>query len=72
MERNGATDWLPHAILWLGIVIVAFPIYLAFVASTLTPQEIAQAPMSMLPGATWSRTTEMRCCAAACSGCRRR
>jgi sn-glycerol 3-phosphate transport system permease protein len=51
MERNGATDWLPHAILWLGIVIVAFPIYLAFVASTLTPQEIAQAPMSMLPGA---------------------
>jgi hypothetical protein len=22
MERNGATDWLPHAILWLGILIV--------------------------------------------------
>jgi len=42
--------WLPHAVLWLGLLITAFPLYIAFVASTLTPQEIAQAPMPLLPG----------------------
>lgn len=51
LSRTAGSNWLPHAILWLGIAIVAFPIYLAFVASTLTNQEIAQAPMSLLPGA---------------------
>ncbi|MDZ7653072.1 MAG: sn-glycerol-3-phosphate ABC transporter permease UgpE [Burkholderiaceae bacterium] len=50
MPRIASNNWLPHAILWTGIVIVAFPIYLAFVASTLTNQAIAQAPMSLLPG----------------------
>jgi sn-glycerol 3-phosphate transport system permease protein len=44
------SHWLPHAVLWLGIAIVAFPIYLAFVASTLTNPDIAQTPMSLLPG----------------------
>ncbi len=43
-------DWLPHAILWGGLAVVAFPIYLALVASTLTTQQIAQAPMPILPG----------------------
>jgi sn-glycerol 3-phosphate transport system permease protein len=50
MPRITASAWLPHAILWTGIAIVAFPIYLAFVASTLTNQAIAQAPMALLPG----------------------
>jgi sn-glycerol 3-phosphate transport system permease protein len=51
MQRIASSAWLPHAILWAGIAIVALPIYLAFVASTLTNQAIAQAPMSLLPGA---------------------
>jgi sn-glycerol 3-phosphate transport system permease protein len=34
----------------LGVIIVAFPLYLAFVASTHTAQEIVQAPMPLLPG----------------------
>jgi len=42
--------WLSHAILWLGIAVIAFPLYLTLVASTLTPQDIAQAPMPVLPG----------------------
>ncbi len=29
----------------------ALPLYIAFVASTLTPQDVAQAPMPLLPGA---------------------
>jgi sn-glycerol 3-phosphate transport system permease protein len=47
---RSAQDWLPHAILWGGLAVVAFPIYLALVASTLTTQQIAQAPMPILPG----------------------
>src|SRR5690242_3690485 len=34
----------------LGVCIVAFPLYLAFVAATHTASEIVQAPMPMVPG----------------------
>jgi sn-glycerol 3-phosphate transport system permease protein len=44
------TDWLAHAVIWAGVLFTAFPLYLIFVASTLPPQEIAQAPMPLLPG----------------------
>ncbi|MBA4262432.1 MAG: sn-glycerol-3-phosphate ABC transporter permease UgpE [Comamonadaceae bacterium] len=46
------TDWLAHLVLWLGIALTAFPLYIAFVASTLTPIDVAQAPMPLLPGPT--------------------
>ena len=57
------TNWLPHAVLWFGVFITAFPLYVTFVASTLTPQDIAQVPMQMTPGpelwanysAAWSK-----------------
>jgi len=41
---------LAHAVIWIGLAITALPLYIAFVASTLTNPEIAQAPMPMLPG----------------------
>ena len=41
---------LAHVVLILGVLIVAFPVYLTFVASTQTAQEIVQAPMPLLPG----------------------
>ena len=44
------TGWLPHAVIWAGVLFTAFPLYLIFVASTLTPMEIAQSPMPMVPG----------------------
>ena len=44
------SNWLPHAVLWLGVFITAFPLYITFVASTLLPQDIAQVPMQMFPG----------------------
>jgi sn-glycerol 3-phosphate transport system permease protein len=47
--RRAALDWFPHLVLWGGVVIVAFPIYITFVASTLTPQDIL-AGMPLLPG----------------------
>jgi sn-glycerol 3-phosphate transport system permease protein len=43
-------DLLAHAVMLMGVLIVAFPLYLAFVASTHTAQDIVQAPMPLLPG----------------------
>jgi len=41
---------VPHAVLIAGIVIVLFPIYVAFVASSLRLEQILDAPMTLLPG----------------------
>ncbi len=41
---------LPHVFLMLAIGVIAFPIYLVFVASTRTSPEIMSAPMPLLPG----------------------
>jgi sn-glycerol 3-phosphate transport system permease protein len=37
-------------VLILGVLVVAFPLYLTFVASTHTAQQIVQSPMPLLPG----------------------
>lgn len=42
--------YMAHAILILGIVIVAFPIYYTFVASTHSLQTILRPPLPLLPG----------------------
>jgi sn-glycerol 3-phosphate transport system permease protein len=39
-----------HAVLLAGILIVAFPLYVTFVASTRTLEEILSVPMPLLPG----------------------
>jgi sn-glycerol 3-phosphate transport system permease protein len=41
---------LSHAVLIAGILVVAFPLYVTFVASTLTLEEILQVPMRLVPG----------------------
>lgn len=50
VENRPFATVLAHAALVLGIVVVAFPIYLAFTASTLTLPEVLQAPMPVIPG----------------------
>ena len=50
IDRRPWLDVLSHAVMILGVAIVAFPIYLALIASTHTAQEIVQAPMPLLPG----------------------
>ncbi len=50
MEKRPLLTLLSHAVMWLGVLLVAFPLYLAFVASTHLPQDIIQSPMPMLPG----------------------
>lgn len=39
-----------HAVLILGVLVVAFPLYVTFIASTLTLEQIMQTPMQLLPG----------------------
>jgi sn-glycerol 3-phosphate transport system permease protein len=39
-----------HAVLILGICVVAFPLYVTFVASTLTLDQILSVPMQLVPG----------------------
>jgi sn-glycerol 3-phosphate transport system permease protein len=51
VERRPLFTLLSHLVLVLGILIVAFPIYLAFVASTHTREAIVQVPMPITPGA---------------------
>jgi len=50
MRRARSIDWLPHAVLLVGIAIIAFPVYVTVVASTLTTPDIVYGPMSLLPG----------------------
>jgi sn-glycerol 3-phosphate transport system permease protein len=56
VERSRFLTFLAHAVMILGVIIVAFPLYLAFVASTHTAQEIVQAPMPLLPGSNMWET----------------
>jgi len=41
---------LTHLIVLAGVALVALPLYVAFVASTLTYDEVLQAPMPLIPG----------------------
>ena len=50
VERRATLGILAHAVMVLGVLLVAFPIYLAFVASTHQPQDIVQSPMPLWPG----------------------
>jgi len=50
VERRGAGLWLSHVIMICGVLLVFFPIWLAFVASTVTQPEIVRPPMPLLPG----------------------
>ncbi len=50
VDRRPWLDALAHTVLILGVLGVAFPLYLTFVASTQTSQAIVQSPMPLLPG----------------------
>ena len=42
VEKRGAGLWLTHVFMILGVLVIFFPIWLAFVASTVTQPEIVQ------------------------------
>ncbi len=45
--------WIAHAILILGVLIVAFPIYYTFIASTHSLQTILRPPLPLTPGGSF-------------------
>jgi sn-glycerol 3-phosphate transport system permease protein len=51
IENRPIATTLAHLTLILGVLIVAFPVYITFIASTQTAEQIVQnVPMSLLPG----------------------
>ncbi len=50
VERRGIGTWLTHAGLILGIALICFPIWVAFVASTLSQADLVRPPMPLIPG----------------------
>jgi len=50
VERRPWLDFFSHFILIAGVLVIAFPLYMTFVASTQTTAEVARAPMSLVMG----------------------
>jgi sn-glycerol 3-phosphate transport system permease protein len=50
IENRPLATLMAHLMLILGIVIVAFPIYYTFIASTATSVDIIRPPLSLIPG----------------------
>ena len=50
VENRPWADFFAHAVLVLGVIVVAFPLYVTFVASTLRYEDIVTVPMPLIPG----------------------
>ena len=50
VEKRGRKLWLSHLLMIIGVLVIFFPIWLAFVASTVTQAEITRPPMPLTPG----------------------
>lgn len=48
-NRRGLTIF-SHTILTLGIAVILFPLYVAFVAATLDNKSVFETPMTLIPG----------------------
>ena len=60
VERRPWLSVLTHLVLICGVIGVAFPLYITFVASTLTLEQVLQVPMRLLPGDQfWANYTQV-------------
>ena len=50
VENRPFLTWLSHAIVLLGVIIIAFPIWMTFVASTHDQATMLRSPVPLLPG----------------------
>src|SRR5688572_5413449 len=50
VENRPWHDFFAHAVLIAGVILVAFPLWVTFVASTLRYEQIVNVPMPLLPG----------------------
>ena len=60
VEKRPWLTAFSHAILIAGILVIAFPLYVTFVASTRTLDDILSVPMPLLPGdQLWENYTQV-------------
>ena len=60
VERRPVLDAVAHAILIVGVSIVAFPVLVAFIMSTQTAQQISGShPLSLVPGTNFAYTYQL-------------
>ena len=50
VENRPYLTWLSHIIVILGVVVIAFPVWMTFVASTHDQETMLRAPVPLLPG----------------------
>jgi sn-glycerol 3-phosphate transport system permease protein len=50
VENRPWADFIAHLILVVGVLVIAFPLYVTFIASTLTYDEVVTVPMRLTPG----------------------
>ena len=50
IENRRGLDIFSHVMLVIGVLVVLFPLYVAFVAATLDDQQVFQVPMTLVPG----------------------
>src|SRR5689334_22066744 len=50
IENRPILNFVSHLVLIIGVAIVALPVYITFVASTLAADQVLQAPMPLIPG----------------------
>ncbi|GLU34408.1 sn-glycerol-3-phosphate ABC transporter permease UgpE [Trinickia caryophylli] len=49
IENRKGFDLFCHAVLILGVVVIAFPVYVAFCAATMSEREVFTVPLSLVP-----------------------
>jgi sn-glycerol 3-phosphate transport system permease protein len=60
VENRPWLTFLAHAILITSMAVIAFPLYITFVASTLTLEQILSVPMPLVPGDQfWANYTQV-------------
>ncbi|MEL5639734.1 sn-glycerol-3-phosphate ABC transporter permease UgpE [Serratia ureilytica] len=50
IENQRGLDVFSHVMLIIGVLVVLFPLYVAFVAATLDDKQVFQVPMTLVPG----------------------
>lgn len=50
IENRRGLDIFCHIMLIIGVLLILFPLYVAFVAASLDDSQVFQAPMTLIPG----------------------
>jgi sn-glycerol 3-phosphate transport system permease protein len=60
VQKNPILDFFSHLILIIGVIVVFFPIYVTFIGSTQSAQQILSSnPISLLPGGNFIETYKL-------------